>query len=344
MNEKHEQEYSYELGPIRPPSEANSLLVRVTRNCPWNRCLFCAVYKGKRFSVRPTEHVLKDIELVKSRGAQPESVFLQDANSLVVPAGEIVKILNALREAFPKIKRITTYARSQTISRLSDENLRMLREAGLDRIHIGMESGSDKVLERIQKGIDQATHVLAGRKVKQAGFELSEYIMPGLGGYDLSEDHAIETAKALNQIDPDFIRVRTLALPKRCELSQEYREGRFARMDDTSIAREMKLFFENLGDINSQIVSDHIVNLLPAIEGRWPDAKGRILTVLDEYLAASPEDQMIYMIGRRLGAMSELRDIRESMRREYALEFIRKNQITPENAWQYTAAMSDRFV
>lgn len=344
MNKKHEQEYHYELGPIRPPSEADSLLLRVTRNCPWNQCTFCGVYKGQRFSVRPTEHVLKDIELLKEHGAMPESVFLQDANSLVVPTPEIVKILNALREAFPSIKRITTYARSHTISRMSDENLRLLRAAGLDRIHIGMESGSDIVLERVKKGVDQAGHVIAGQKVKRAGIELSEYFMPGLGGRDFSENHAVETAKALNQINPDFIRMRTLGLPKRSDLRREYEEGRFERMNETEIARELKLFFENLGDISSYIVSDHILNLLPAIEGRWPDAKEHILAVLDEYLEAPPEDQMIYVIGRRLGLMQEFSDINRPVWRRYTLDFIRENGITLENTWEYATAITNRFI
>ena len=217
----------FEQGPIRPPSEASSLLIRVTRNCPWNRCTFCPVYKGERFSLRPVAHVKKDIDAVHryvirfreagglSRkavdavmaggetddpaachaalqwmGAGMASIFLQDANSLIMRPDDLIEILNHLRERFGQVERITSYARSHTIARISDANLAAMAAAGLNRIHIGLESGSDKVLDRVKKGVDKATHIRAGIKVKSAGMELSEYVMPGLGGRALSCDHA----------------------------------------------------------------------------------------------------------------------------------------------------------
>ncbi len=250
----------FEQGPIRPPSEAESLLIRVTRNCPWNHCTFCPVYKGARFSLRPVAHVIEDIDQVarqidrlialKESGQDPlhyddlvslaqgvngdqqasfqaalqwmangmRSIFLQDANSLVNKPENILAILNHLKYRFPSVERITTYARSHTIVRISDDDLAAMRASGLNRIHIGLESGCNKVLSQVRKGVNQNTHITAGRKVKQAAMALSEYVMPGLGGRDLSYDHAIDTAQTLNQINPDIIRILTLAIPKHLPL------------------------------------------------------------------------------------------------------------------------------
>ena len=238
---KRDESYTgFEQGPIRPPSESGSLLIRVTRNCPWNRCTFCSLYKNTKFSLRPVSHVLKDIDLIRSYVERikngdttfspisqgegmafhaaltwvrngMKSVFLQDSNSLVIKPDNLVTILQYLTDTFPEVERITSYARSHTIARISDQNLDRMAAAGLNRIHVGMESASDKVLSLIQKGTDKAMQISAGRKVKQAGMQLSEYFMPGLGGKVLSREHALETADALNQINPDFIRLRTLA-------------------------------------------------------------------------------------------------------------------------------------
>ena len=176
-----------EQGPIRPPSEAHSLLIRVSRNCPWNRCRFCGVYKGARFSRRPLEHVLRDIDAIAdfveatpgrpiprgppstARGpgmrvvgnwysAGMRSIFLQDADPLVVPPAELVTILAKLRDCFPHTERITTYARSRSLARVSVEELRAMRAAGLDRIHVGFETGSDQILALMDKGVTKAVH------------------------------------------------------------------------------------------------------------------------------------------------------------------------------------------
>ena len=201
----------FEQGPIRPPSESNSLLIRVTRNCPWNRCTFCGLYKGQPFSRRPVAHVLRDIDTVRGfveslqSGADisphgldwneqmafyaarnwlmggAKSVFLQDSNSLIIKPQDLVCILEYLRAAFPHIERITSYARSHTIARISDADLAAIADSGLNRIHIGLESGSDAVLARVKKGADSKVHTVAGLRVKKAGIELSEYYMPGLG-------------------------------------------------------------------------------------------------------------------------------------------------------------------
>lgn len=340
-----------ELGPIRPPSESESLLLRVTRNCPWNRCVFCGLYKKEKFSIRDKEQVLQDIawaaravsafreaedlgepervrRLSSVRQEMDEagagmlyplvrrwythgmvSVFLQDANSLVYPHGDLREILLRLREAFPEVRRITSYARSQTLSVKTPEVLASLREAGLDRLHVGMESGSDKVLALVCKGATKEMHVAAGLKAKEAGFELSEYIMPGLGGKDLSQEHASESADALNQIDPDFIRLRSLAIPGTIPLAGMVGEGKFHPVNDLEAAMEIKTFLEGLEGIRSTLLSDHILNLLPDVEGRFPEDKPKMIAEVDWFLRLSPEMQSIYRIGRRAGLLAGREDL-----------------------------------
>ena len=199
------------------------------------------------------------------------SVFLQDSNSLIIKPDHLVTILLHLKAAFPGIERITSYARSQTIARMDDADLARIAAAGLNRIHIGLESGCDEVLARVKKGADKAAHILAGCKVKQAGMELSEYYMPGLGGRALSRQHALESADALNRINPDFIRLRTLALPEGLELTREQANGGFEKMGDRETAEELLLFLQSLSGITSRVKSDHILNLFEEIDGILPD-------------------------------------------------------------------------
>ena len=166
----------YEQGVIRPPSEASSLLIRVTRNCPWNQCLFCPAYKGAKFSKRTVDEVKKDIDSMAAELSGYSGVrtaFLQDADSLILPANDLETILNYLKEKFPKIDRITTYARARTLSHKSADDLKRLKQAGLTRIHTGMESGSKRVLQMIKKGMTPEEVVTGGRHVMEAGIELS---------------------------------------------------------------------------------------------------------------------------------------------------------------------------
>ena len=365
----------FEQGPIRPPSERDSLLVRVTRNCPWNRCTFCGLYKGEQFSRRPVAHVLRDIDAVRRAvdrlsGASPpaaspmvdegewlaehaartwlqagcRSVFLQDSNSLIIPPGDLETILLHLRASFPSVERVTSYARSQTVARIPDEDLARLRAAGLNRIHIGLESGCDVVLERVRKGADQATHIRAGQKVKRAGIELSEYYMPGLGGRELSRQHALDSAKALSCIDPDFIRLRTLALPDGLELADAAASGRFAPLGDREVAEELLLFLEALTGITSRVVSDHILNLFEEIEGRLPEDRERMTGVIRRFLALDPAEQLLYQVGRRTGVFQRLDDLQDPVRCRHARHWVERFAVTPENVDQVTGALMQRFI
>jgi len=341
-----------EMGPIRPPSEAQSLLIRVTRNCPWNQCEFCHTYKGETFSIRSLEEVQKDIDQAKEIAdqirqlswrmgqagkidqtllrhflSQPKAqnpawqtvagwlyfggsqVFLQDGNSLMRKTGDLVAILRYLREKFPSIQRITSYGRARTLAKKSVKELKELREAGLTRIHIGMETGYEPLLQYIKKGVTAEEQITAGRNVVASGISLSEYIMPGLGGERWWREHAVESARVLNQIDPDFIRLRTLYVRKNMPLYQKVEKGEFVRPSDDQIVIEIRLFLETLDSIHSTVVSDHILNLLEEIQGRLPEDKEKMLALIDRYLAWPKKKRFQFRVGRRLGYLRNLDDL-----------------------------------
>lgn len=377
---------AFEIGPIRPPSEAASLLVRITRNCPWNKCRFCSLYKGKRFSVRNREEIFQDIDTIRRfveafQEADDEdpsterarlnalkqvtvtenekhayhmarnwyvggmkSVFLQDANSLVMKASDMIDILKYLRDSFPPIERITSYARSHTIARIRDEDLQAMSEAGLNRIHIGMETACDEVLELTDKGVDKATHIRAGQKVKKTDMELSEYYMPGLGGMEYAQRSAWETADALNQINPDYIRIRTLVVHPHSKLFEDYQAGVFTRTNDVAMVQELMWMIERLEGITSTLKSDHIINLLPEVEGTFPHDKEEMLAVMQWFLDLPPEEQMMFRIGRRVGVMNQREDLVDEKRRRRVQQMIRDNKMTVENVDQFTDELIQRYI
>ena len=300
----------YEQGPIRPPSEAASLLVRVSRNCPWNRCAFCPVYKGKKFSLRTAEEVLADLdEMKKEFGSLPRTVFLQDANPLLTRPDDLVRILEGIRERFPLVERITAYARSHTLARRSLAELKRIRQAGLDRLHVGLESGCDAVLELVQKGTSRAEQIEGGRRAREAGFELSEYVMPGLGGKRLSEAHADDTASAIAAIEPDFLRLRTCAVIPGTPLEQLVEQGRFEPLGEVEIVREIRRLLERLGETRTRLESDHLLNLLMELRGDLPAERERLLGVCDDFLGLPARIQKKFILARRLGWMGDLRHL-----------------------------------
>jgi radical SAM superfamily enzyme len=257
---------------------------------------------------------------------QEFNVFLQDANNLVLPTADLKDMLDFLRQEIPWVKRITTYARAKTVARKSVEELQSLRLAGLDRIHIGLESGSDAVLALMKKGVTAAEHIDAGRKLKEAGISLSEYIMPGLGGKGLWREQALETARVLNAIDPDFIRIRSLRIPDRIPLRALVDEGTFVPLTDDETAEELRLLIDHLEGISSTVTSDHIMNLLEDVSGTLPRDKGKMLAAIDAYRQLAPEEKLIYRFGRRGGAYRSVRDLKDPVVRtkiERAIEEVR---------------------
>lgn len=253
-----------------------------------------------------------------------KTVFLQDANSLVMKTSILVDIIRYLKEKFPTIERITSYARSKTISRKTPEEMKDLREAGLTRIHIGMESGSDKVLDLIRKGVSSAEHISAGQKAIGAGFDLSEYYMPGLGGKELSLDHSIQSARVLSAINPTFIRIRTTIVVPGTPLYDLYSEKKWAPLTEEEKLNEIRIFIENLDCRGSFIVSDHMMNLLEDLGGSLPGDRGRMLQLIDSFFNMKKEDRDNFIIGRRLGYFRFLSDYR----RDEKIDLLRQEIIT----------------
>lgn len=326
--------YSFEVGPIRPPNEGgnHSLLVRATRNCSWNRCAFCPYYRGKEFQIRSFEEVRRDIDAVKRikdllcSGGSVEKVpfrclslvrnwvrsggrtaFLQDSNSLIMPTDDLVGILKYLSDTFSSLERITSYARSDTVLRKGLDELERIREAGLVRLHVGLESGNDEVLSLVDKGVDVEDHVKGGKKAIEAGFELSEYVMPGLGGKYLSEEHARDTAEALNEIDPDYIRMRPLSLHPNSELKKLSDQGEFRVNSPHERLEEIKIMLKEL-DVSSRICFDHSWN-------SWRNEAGGSLFDLDYEGYSLPEkkDHLLELVEEGL-EVDESKHIRAGIR------------------------------
>ena len=386
MKKKKKDIYKgFEQGPIRPPSEANSLLIRLTRNCPWNHCTFCRVYKKGNFSLRSVENIIKDIDFLHAYTEKikalvkpgmhagreimntiyksfeendrvalsaamnwylsgMKSIFLQDANSLIMKPDDLVFVLEHLKKCFPDVERITSYARSHTIVRIKQEDLQRMADAGLNRIHIGMESGSDIVLKKTRKGATKADHIKAGLKVKQAGMELSEYVMPGLGGIEYSIEHAMETASALNSINPDFIRIRTLAVTNGTALALEAKTGEFEKPTDVMMAKELRLFIESLDGIDSTIKSDHILNLFETINGKLPEDKEKMIEIIDYFFDLEPEKRVLYQMGRRMGFFRGPHDMDNSLHIERVKQACEQYGVTPQNVDSVIDELMKRFV
>lgn len=328
------EEMVFQIGPIRPPSEANSLLLRVTVNCPWNRCKFCMLYKKYDFHTRSVAEVKKDIDTMaelRDRILQYKtangwdiqainneyqtlttddqrwcyqmvfrwmtegdcnSIFLQDANTMCLRADWLAEIIRYVRVKLPEIKRITSYGRANTLAKITPEDYKMLKEAGLDRIHSGYESGSDKVLALIEKGCTQEEQIIGGRKVREAGIELSIYFMPGVGGWteDTDMNKLLEIRKLLAHIDPT--------------------------------------------KANGRITSDHIINLLQEVNGDMDTDLPWMLEYIDSFLALPKLEQRKYQMARRMGFpldWKQLWRMRESDQK--IVEDLAKN-IVDEKDWE----------
>jgi hypothetical protein len=382
----------FEVCSIRPPTENYSLTFRLTRNCGWNKCLFCPVYKQKAaFSRRSIEEIKKDVDrakalddLMKERGIggtipakqrveraqaliteidsargpgktspRPESpnavttsagweepcasaaseedersswfsswfkqmptiedsvyhllgwrlhgqnsCFLGDANSLLLKAGFFAEAVGYVRKAFPDLSRFTIYGRTRSAAKKSPLELKEFREAGLDRIHFGLESGNDTVLTLMRKGVTAAEHIEGCAKTRDAGISCSVYVMPGLGGAALSEEHARETARVLTACKPDFIRIRSLEIFPGTGLDALLKKGEFAEASEEQMVREIRVLVEGVRT-ETTMVSDSASNLLD-VSGRLPGDRPRMLAVIDRYLSLDPREKLVFSLSSRL--------------------------------------------
>ena len=274
----------YEDPVYRPPSEADSLLIQATIGCPHNKCTFCGMYKGKKFRIRPVAEIKEDILAARDAcGAESvRSIFFPDGNTIIMKTRELEEIFRFAYAAFPKLERLTLYASAKFLKFKSPEDLQCLHDAGLNRLHQGLESGNDEILKRIQKGADAQTMITTGKRVKEAGLELSEYVLVGIGGEEMWREHARDTARVLNEINPDFIRLRTWVPVPAAPLYKDYQTGKFKLLSPHQALEETRLLLENL-DVTSLFLSDHISNFLN-IAGHLPRDKKNMLRRIDEGL------------------------------------------------------------
>ena len=373
------EQYSFKVGPIRPPSEANSLLLQVTENCSWNRCKFCTLYKGQQFRTRPVEDIKNDIDVMAkyrdmillhfddnridenalnkefaslpsyeakmcyqmvftwmTRGGK-QAIFLQDANTMVLRPNWLVEIASHISKNFPELKRITSYGRADSLSKISPEDMKRIADAGLNRIHSGYETGSDTVLKLIEKGVTQEQEIIAGQKVKEAGIELSIYFMPGVGGRALSNENAVETAKVINEVDPDFVRLRTFVLRSSSPMNELLSSGDYEECTDIEKLIEIRELLANIDParVSGKLTSDHIINLLPGVDGYLDKDIYNMLDHIDSFLALPRREQKIYQLARRRGFPGDRKDL-ENMRKIDLDNIKAKVDSTPDGVeWEY---------
>jgi radical SAM superfamily enzyme YgiQ (UPF0313 family) len=262
------------------------------RGCPWNYCTFCFAYKelSRKDCLRPVEDVLEDIDELRysvdywkglGYDAEPRTAFLADSNAIIVRTDDVVRIVTYLRQVFPSLQRVTSYARARTVLAKQRADLMRLRAAGLTRLHLGLESGDDEVLSRVRKAAQEM--IDAGLKVKETGLELSEYVMPGLGGRGASRQHALNTARVLNAVDPHYTRVRTLMLAPGTALRDEYERGEFEPLSRRGVLEETGTMVEAL-ELTGRLCFDHMANP-PIFRQDWegyklPEEKDAVLSLI----------------------------------------------------------------
>ena len=365
MDPTGEHTGTFRIGPIRPPSEATSLLLQVTNGCTWNKCRFCRIYRHTKFKAYSADSIRRDIdtmvlyaqrarrhrdssgrwdidslnrEIMMSKGDERqcfymvanwlvnggENVFLQDGNTTALSSGRLTDVLVYLRQAFPGIKRITSYGRAENLSRISAEEFAELKAAGLDRIHSGFESGSDAVLSLINKGTTAQQEITAGRNIKAGGIELSVYFMPGIGGRDLTAENPEGMAEVINSISPDFVRIRTAVVKPGTELYDDFLTGKYTLCSDDEKILEIRRLIEASETEGTVLVSDHIINLLQQVSGRLDTDRDRMLGIIDGYLGMPEEERVMFRLARRMAKVispddmkrlseAEIEDIRHIM-------------------------------
>ena len=347
------REYPFETGVYRPPSEGGSasLLVRFTRNCPWNHCTFCFMYKGEKFSLRALDEIKEDINamadlvlalqneskalgqegrvtreailallkkapslnyhqgadmLIQWMAAGGRTAFLQDGNSMIMPVEDLIGALAYLKTTFPSIERITTYARARTLAQRSLEDLKAIRAAGLDRLHLGLETGDDVLLKQIKKGVTGEGHIEGGKKAMAAGFQVSEYWMPGLGGQEMTDQHAENTARVLSAINPHYIRSRPFRPIPGTPICDQVDQGQITMLTPEAQLLELRRMVQAL-DVTSKVCFDHMGNYWRTASGdlvfhheyegyQFPEEKQAVLDRIELGLAFKQEPvQFLHM-------------------------------------------------
>jgi len=271
----------YEGSIYRPPSEAYSLIIQATVGCSHNRCTFCSMYKDKRFRIRPVEEVLADIEECGGRYRSVERVFLADGNALAMKTDDLKRILLKIREVLPECQRVGIYGSPGDILRKTDEELSMLKALGLGIAYMGLESGSDEILKNIKKGVTSGEMIEAGKKLKSSGIKLSITVISGLGGKAGWKEHALESARVLNEIDPEYLGLLTLLVEPGTEMEKQVETGSLELMGPIEVMKETRVLIEKLELSSCVFRSNHASNYF-ALAGTLPMDRQRLLHDIDE--------------------------------------------------------------
>ena len=334
---------TFQIATVRPPTENFSLSINTHSFCPWGKCAFClssSISSGNRFKRRKIDEIIKDInnaallnDSILNSGyidqnlildviskfpslsqcvyhliywhlyTNASTAFLGGANPLLYNSDFLTTILTYLKEKFPSINRITSYGRTRTAAKKDQIFFKELFEAGLDRIHVGLESGSDNVLEFMNKGATSKEHIIGGKNIKNGGISLCTYVMPGLGGKKWSTENALETARVLNEIEPDFVRLRTLEIFPKTILHEKQKSGVFKELSEEDVVKEERTLIKNI-EYNTTITSDSAANLLVEIWGTLPQDKKKILRSIDNYLNLDPKEKIEFSLKRRVEAFN----------------------------------------
>lgn len=279
----------YEGDIYRPPGEWKSYLLQTTIGCSNNTCTFCGMYLDKKFHIRPIADILEDIRMAKAYYGDVERVFLCDGDAIIMRTQELLTILEALHRAFPSLQRVTTYAGPRSTLAKTPEELRTLREAGLTRAYLGVETGCDALLKQVKKGVDAAQMLEAGVRLREAGMDLWVMVILGLAGTgEPSRRHMLDTAAMMNEMKPRHLSALTLTLDPGTELYQDYRAGRFHPITPRESLLEAKLLLENLTVDPLHFTCNHASNYLP-LKGGLPEDRDRFLAMLDRVLAGEQE-------------------------------------------------------
>ncbi len=275
---------SYHEPLFRPPSEAYSLILQPTIGCSWNRCAFCEMYTTKKFSIRDIKEVKAEISAMKAHADEVRKVFLADGNAMALSADYLMELLNSLNESFPRLIRVSIYALPKDLLAKTDEELQALREAGLKLIYVGIESGDDEVLQMVNKGESHATTVEGLLKAKTAGIKSSVMILNGLGGKKYSRQHAENSARVINAVQPEFLSTLVLSYPHGIEHYQKRFKGDFVPCEIPDLLEELRIFISETDLQQSIFRSDHASNYL-ILKGTLGREKERMLQEIDAAIA-----------------------------------------------------------
>lgn len=287
----------YSGSVYRPPSEAYSLIVQVTLGCSHNKCAFCNMYKDKQFSIVNIEQVMEDLAWARERYSRIERIFLADGDALILPMEHLLRILHFIRKNIPECTRVATYASPKSILRKTPEELRTLREAGLSMGYLGLETGNDMLLQKINKGVTVAQQIEAAQKLKAAGMTLSVTAINGLGGTEDWEAHAVDTAKALSAMRADYAALLTLRIYTGTPMAEWIREGKLTQPNPMELIRETRLLLSEIDSPGTVFRSNHASNYL-VLAGTLNEDRSALIAKCDAALQGDVALRKYVELGR----------------------------------------------